>query len=457
MSTVWVLIASTVVLVLLWAWTLYHLLLLALGWPHANRALESPFRPESLRNPVDLPTVTIIVAARDEESVVRSTLEDIESLRYPKDLLQVLVAEDGSQDRTREICESFARDHPSVIVLHEDASSGKAAALNRAVRQARGDVLLFLDADTRFEDDLLLKAAKFFHDHPDVDVAQTVIETYADGPNLIAKLDRYESAAWYRGIVAGKDRLGLFVPLCGTGMFIRRRALEQAGPWDGRYLAEDLEMAVRLAAQGSKASMLPAQVWRQPPYTARDFVAQRRRWWGGALQTLPKALRAWRNPKVSWRQWLDMGMQLSSPFLLVGGTAYLALVSLAMPSGTSNPDLFLATLWGVVSSQLLLFGFVVAHAIRRRSVRDLSLIPGIYLYWVLQLYASVTVMGSFVLRRPLRWRVTRKRAVVSGNAIPFMSQALVRRRTSRRGTADGDGSAMPREAEIETPTGPPKQ
>jgi cellulose synthase/poly-beta-1,6-N-acetylglucosamine synthase-like glycosyltransferase len=436
-STVLILIASTTVLVVLWAWTLYHLLILALGWPHASRALAAPFSPESLRNPVDLPHVTIIVAARDEENVIRTTLENIDILRYPKDLLQVLVAEDGSRDRTLEICEAFAHDRPHVEVLHEDASYGKAAALNRAFQEARGEVLLFLDADTKFEDDLLLKAAKFFHDNPDVDVGQTIIETYADGPNLIAKLDRYEAAAWYRGIVAGKDRLGLFVPLCGTGMFIRRRALEKVGPWDEQSLAEDLEMAVRLAGQGSKASMLPAQVWRQPPYSARDFVSQRRRWWGGAMQTLPKAIRLWRNRELSLKHKLDMAMQLLSPFFMVGGTIYLLLATLTMSSDTSQPILVLATTWGVISSQLILVGVVVAHSISRRSWSDLALVPGIYLYWLLQLYASFSILIALIFRRVPRWRVTHKRPTTNGDSSSAYSSTAMRPLQGVRGEYGG--------------------
>ena len=375
---------------------------------------------------MDLPNVTIIVAARDEENVIRTTLENIDALRYPKELLQVLVAEDGSHDRTKEICDAFAKDSPYVEVLHEDASCGKAAALNRAFHEARGEVLLFLDADTKFEDDLLLKAAKFFHDNPDVDVAQTIIETYADGPNLIAKLDRYEAAAWYRGIVAGKDRLGLFVPLCGTGMFIRRQALEKVGPWDEQSLAEDLEMAVRLAGQGSKASMLPAQVWRQPPYSVRDFVNQRRRWWGGAMQTLPKAVRLWGNRGLGWRLKLDMAMHLLSPFLLMGGTIYLLLATLTISSDTSQPILLLATTWGVVSSQLILVGFIVAHSIARRSWNDLALVPGIYLYWILQLYASFTILIALAFRRAPRWTVTHKRPTTNGDSSSAYSSTAMR-------------------------------
>ena len=402
---------SLAALLLLWAWTGYHLLVLALGWPHSKASLRRTFDLGSLRNPVDLPSVTVIVAAKDEENVIGATLEQIAALQYPGDRLQVIVAEDGSEDRTRAICEAFAQAHPGVLFLHEDVSAGKAAALNRAVPRATGEILLFLDADTRFEDDLLLRAAAFFHDHPDVDVAQAIIETYNGRPNLVAKLDKYETVAWYRGILAGKDRLGLFTPLCGTGMFIKRRALEAAGPWNVASLAEDIDMAVRLSAAGVKIRMLPAQVWRQPPYSVRDFVGQRKRWWGGALQAFPRALRQVRNPRMGRRVRMDVLLQLVSPLVMVLGTAYFAVITFFNPLQDGLSSLTTATILGILTSQLILLGVIVAHSIARRSARDLDLVPGIYLYWAMELYAVLAVSLAILLRKTPRWRVTTKRYV----------------------------------------------
>ena len=72
-------------------------------------------------------------------------------------MLEILIIEDGPSDRTQAICESVARRHPNVTGLHEGLASGKAAALNRAVKHANDEVLLFLDANTYFDPDLLLR------------------------------------------------------------------------------------------------------------------------------------------------------------------------------------------------------------------------------------------------------------------------------------------------------------
>ncbi len=404
-------VLSAAALLGLFSWTVYHAAIFLVGWPHSRRYLRRPFRAEDLRNPVDLPSFSIIVAARDEENVIEPMLENLVALQYPKHLLQVIVAEDGSTDRTRELCEASVRDHPQILSLHEDLSSGKAGALNRAMKHANGEFLLFLDADTRFERDILLKAAKFFHDNPDSPVAQAIIDTYPSHPNLVAKLDKYETLLWYRGVLAGRDRLGTFVALCGTGMFIKRSILRQAGEWDEQSLAEDLDMAIRPAAMGQGVRVLPVRVWRQPPYSLRDFVDQRKRWWGGAIQAFPTGLRLLGDSTMPLKRRVDMLVQLASPFVFVLGTLYLLAATLLNSLQVSQPAIIYAALTGIATSQIVLLGLILGYSVASRSARDLDLIPGVYLYWALQLYAVLAVTIQLLLRKPPEWKVTKKRRV----------------------------------------------
>ncbi len=410
MAEAWV-VLSAAALIGLFSWTVYHAVIFLVGWPHSRRYLRKPFRAEDLRNPVDLPSFSVIVAARDEENVIEAMLETLLALQYPKHLLQVIVAEDGSTDRTRKLCEAFVKDHPQILFLHDDISSGKAGALNRALPYAEGEFLLFLDADTRFERDLLLKTAKFFHDNPDSPVAQAIIDTYTSRPNLVAKLDKYETLLWYRGVLAGRDRLGTFVALCGTGMFIKRSILRQAGEWNTRSLAEDLDMAIRLAAMGQGVKILPVRVWRQPPYSLRDFVEQRKRWWGGAIQAFPTGLRLLGKSTMPLKRRVDMLVQLASPFVFVLGTLYLLAAALLNSVQVSQPAILYAALTGIATSQIALLGLILGYSVVSRSARDLDLIPGVYLYWALQLYAVLAVTIRLALGKPPVWKVTRKRPV----------------------------------------------
>ena len=88
------------------------------------------------------PTVSIIIAARNEEANLPVKLENLRRLDYPKDRLQIVIASDGSTDRTANIL----REHASTVVpIILEQSNGKACALNEAVKHATGEILVFLD------------------------------------------------------------------------------------------------------------------------------------------------------------------------------------------------------------------------------------------------------------------------------------------------------------------------
>lgn len=99
------------------------------------------------KQPIDCqpitPTVSIIIAARNEENNLPGKLENLSRLEYPRDLLQIVIASDGSTDRTPEILRAWSQQITPVIL---ESSNGKAVALNAAVSHATGEILVFLDA-----------------------------------------------------------------------------------------------------------------------------------------------------------------------------------------------------------------------------------------------------------------------------------------------------------------------
>lgn len=99
-------------------------------------------------NRAQFPSVTLIIAAYNEERVIAGKLANSLALDYPEELLEIIVVSDGSTDRTHEIVGGFAGQ--GVIALHDPPRSGKSAALNRAVAAAAGDIILFSDANNDF-------------------------------------------------------------------------------------------------------------------------------------------------------------------------------------------------------------------------------------------------------------------------------------------------------------------
>lgn len=107
------------------------------------------------------PSMSVIVACYNEERHIGARIDNLLACDYPSDKLEILVASDGSTDRTDEIVRGYGRDNVRLIRVNR---GGKGQALNVAAGEARGEVLAFSDANTEFGVDALRQLASFFHD-----------------------------------------------------------------------------------------------------------------------------------------------------------------------------------------------------------------------------------------------------------------------------------------------------
>jgi cellulose synthase/poly-beta-1,6-N-acetylglucosamine synthase-like glycosyltransferase len=106
--------------------------------------------------------VTIVIAAHNEERAIGETLRNKLALEYPRDRLDIVVVSDGSTDRTDEIVRGFASE--GVRGIRQEPRQGKTAALNRAVAEARGEVIVFSDANSLYHRDAVRHLAANFTD-----------------------------------------------------------------------------------------------------------------------------------------------------------------------------------------------------------------------------------------------------------------------------------------------------
>jgi cellulose synthase/poly-beta-1,6-N-acetylglucosamine synthase-like glycosyltransferase len=124
--------------------------------------LVSWLRPRAVRRAECEPAVSVIITAYNEERDLASKLENTLALDYPKEKLEIIVASDCSSDRTDEIARAFAL---RGVRLHRQAERlGKTAAQNAAVELARGEVILFSDATTLYQKDVLRALTPNFAD-----------------------------------------------------------------------------------------------------------------------------------------------------------------------------------------------------------------------------------------------------------------------------------------------------
>lgn len=130
-------------------------------YPFVVFSLSKLFRNPWLRQDIT-PQVTLIISAYNEEKVIEARVRNALSLKYPKKLLDIIVISDGSNDRTNEIVSGFKE--PGLMLKAFPERSGKTACLNRVVPEARGEVILFTDANSMFPSDLLLRMVRNFSD-----------------------------------------------------------------------------------------------------------------------------------------------------------------------------------------------------------------------------------------------------------------------------------------------------
>lgn len=120
-------------------------------------------RPKRLSTTSEILSVSIVIAAYNEERVIRSKLINSLSLDYPKDMLDVWVVSDGSSDKTNEIVMDYVNKYKRVHLI-EVPRRGKASALNEAMNCIKSDIVVFSDANTEFSHDSIEKLLRHFGD-----------------------------------------------------------------------------------------------------------------------------------------------------------------------------------------------------------------------------------------------------------------------------------------------------
>lgn len=121
-----------------------------LGFPLLTAALARSRKRSRREQSAELPRVTVIIAVHNEQSAIEAKLRNTAELHYPPELIEVVVASDGSTDGTNDLVARFAARPVRLLTLRR---GGKNAALNEAIEAAAGDVLVFTDADTVLDRD----------------------------------------------------------------------------------------------------------------------------------------------------------------------------------------------------------------------------------------------------------------------------------------------------------------
>jgi glycosyltransferase involved in cell wall biosynthesis len=241
----------------------------ALAWTHVGYPLAAAaaarLRPRPVRRRDGEPSVSVIVAAHDEEDVIERRVDNLLQLDYPAGKLEVVVASDASEDRTDELVEAIAA-RDSRVRLVKAPRGGKVAAQNLAVRETGSEILAFSDANATWPPGSLRKLVRSFAD-PDVAYV-TGRATYADADGTNREGAYWAFELWLR---EQESQLGSVTGGNGPIYAVRREDYVDVDPRFGH----DLALPYLMVQRGRRAVYEPEAISVEKP--SRDLEDEYRR------------------------------------------------------------------------------------------------------------------------------------------------------------------------------------
>jgi cellulose synthase/poly-beta-1,6-N-acetylglucosamine synthase-like glycosyltransferase len=284
-------------------------------------------KAEPLPLPERLPRVTIQLPIFNEMYVVDRLLESVAKVRYPRELLQIQVLDD-STDETAAIASRAVAHYRSLgfdmEYLHrEDRTGYKAGALDAGLRSASGEFVLIFDADFVAPADVLEKTLGHFAD-PRVGMVQARWGHINRDYSLLTEVQSIMLDGHFIMEHGARSRAGRFFNFNGTAGVWRRSAIADAGGWQHDTLTEDLDLSYRAQLRGWRFVYLPDLVTpAELPVEMNAFKTQQQRWAKGSVQVCKKLLPRILASPLPWRE------KVEATFHLTANMAYPLMVLLA--------------------------------------------------------------------------------------------------------------------------------
>ncbi|MFC1723066.1 glycosyltransferase [Nanoarchaeota archaeon] len=244
---------------------------------------ENRQRLGSPRPQKKLPKVTIMVPACNEEVCLAKTVNSLLSLDYPKKLLQIIVIDDGSTDKTLEIARRFEK--KGVLVLTKP-NGGKGTALNLGLEHATGEFVGCLDADSIVDPDALKKMVGFFKRKTVMAVTPSLKCTKPKNLWQRIQVIEFLLGVYLRKVYA---YLGSIHVTPGPFTIFRKEFFDKYGGYDTSTCTEDIEICLRIQANKFEVeNSVDANVYAVAMPTFFTMKKQRVRWYKGFIENMMK-------------------------------------------------------------------------------------------------------------------------------------------------------------------------
>ncbi|GLC92833.1 glycosyl transferase [Cupriavidus sp. TA19] len=366
----------------------------------------------------DWPSLTVLVAAHNEEAVIAGSLICLLHADYPVDRLTIMPVNDRSSDGTRGIIDDLVQQYPGRITpFHRtDGKPGKAAALKDASEVVASDIIVVFDADYLPPVGMLKQLVAPFFD-PEVGATMGRVVPMNLDSNLLTRLLDLERSGGYQVDQQARMNLNLVPQYGGTVGGVRMRALRSIGGWHDDVLAEDTDLTYRLLLANWKTIYQNwSECYEEVPETWPVRVRQIMRWTKGHNQALYRhgwKMAACRNHGLFEK--IDgvalLGIYMMAPLMLFGWLlAILLFYAGGLPLFGEAVILFALMSYGTLGNFAAFFE--IAAAVYLDGSRErIRLLPLNYFgFLVSMLTVSRAILSQlafdYVLRRELRWDKT---------------------------------------------------
>ncbi len=341
---------------------------------------------------VELPSVTLLVPARDEAETIDETLAALEKLEYTRERLFIVFIDDGSVDDTRMHLERWVANRPRTAVCTSHERRGKSAALKAGLSAApRTDLVGICDADLRPRPHSLRIRAAAFRDES-VGAAVPFLSPENALQSGVASYAAVES--WLHQLVtsAGKDRLGLN-PATNGGSLYRRSALDAIGGFPQVSSGEDVWVATALTRAGCTIRFVPEAVIDNTVVQSwRDYWKQHLRW-SRNLFSSSDARAGASEHAMNISQRTELWMQSA------GYADRIAMVGALVLAALGRIPFWIPLLYGLV----IVAQLVTAVTMARAGSRMFRVLAWSGAFYVVDVAATIASVVLHLLRRPRRW------------------------------------------------------
>jgi cellulose synthase/poly-beta-1,6-N-acetylglucosamine synthase-like glycosyltransferase len=383
-----------------------------------NRLFGMQRHPYIDINVADWPTVTVFVAAHNEEAVIADSLTALLEVNYPADKLTIMPINDRSTDHTKEIIDEFVANNPGRIVsFHRTGGKpGKAAALKDATELVTSEIIVVFDADYLPSRGLIKQLVAPFFD-PEVGATMGRVVPVNVGSNLLTRLLDLERAGGYQVDQQARMNLGMVPQYGGTVGGVRVSALKSIGGWHDDVLAEDTDLTYRLLLKNWKTVYQNrSECYEEVPQNWSVRVRQIMRWAKGHNQALYRHF--WKviaKRGMSWSEKIDglalLAIYAMAPLLIVGWLIIIAFYYFErMPFISGIVALFALVAFSALGNFAVYFE-IAAAAYLDRSRQRIRLLPFVCVSFLVSVFSiSMATVDQIIFDRlrkhEFRWDKT---------------------------------------------------